>query len=53
MAVVGLDHYALLCTDPDRTTRFYSEVVGLKVGPRPALSFPGVWLYAGEQPIVG
>jgi len=52
MAVVGLDHYALLCTDPDRTTRFYSEVVGLKVGPRPALSFPGVWLYAGEQPIV-
>jgi catechol 2,3-dioxygenase-like lactoylglutathione lyase family enzyme len=52
MAVIGLDHYALLCTDPERTTRFYSEIVGLKAGPRPPLSFPGVWLYAGEQPIV-
>jgi catechol 2,3-dioxygenase-like lactoylglutathione lyase family enzyme len=52
MPVVGLDHYALLCSDPQRTTRFYEEVVGLRVGPRPALSFPGVWLYAGDQPIV-
>lgn len=52
MAVVGLDHYALLCSDPGRSTRFYEEIVGLKVGPRPNLSFPGVWLYAGEVPIV-
>jgi catechol 2,3-dioxygenase-like lactoylglutathione lyase family enzyme len=52
MAVVGLDHYALLSSDPERTTRFYSEIVGLKVGPRPTLSFPGVWLYAGDYPIV-
>jgi catechol 2,3-dioxygenase-like lactoylglutathione lyase family enzyme len=52
MAVVGLDHYALICSDPQRTTRFYEQVVGLRVGPRPALSFPGVWLYAGDQPIV-
>ena len=34
------------------TTRFYEEIVGLRAGPRPALSFPGVWLYAGDQPIV-
>jgi catechol 2,3-dioxygenase-like lactoylglutathione lyase family enzyme len=52
MAVVGLDHYALLCTDPERTTRFYSDIVGLRVGPRPTLSFPGVWLYAGDTPLV-
>ncbi|MCL4799036.1 MAG: VOC family protein [Burkholderiales bacterium] len=52
MAVVGLDHYALLSSNPERTTRFYSEIVGLKVGPRPNLSFPGVWLYAGDHPIV-
>ena len=52
MPVVGLDHYALLCSEPERTTRFYEEIVGLRVGPRPALSFPGVWLYAGDQPIV-
>ena len=52
MAVVGLDHYALLSSDPQRTTRFYEEIVGLKVGARPQLSFPGVWLYAGDAPIV-
>jgi catechol 2,3-dioxygenase-like lactoylglutathione lyase family enzyme len=52
VAVVGLDHYALLSSEPERTTRFYSEIVGLKVGPRPPLSFPGVWLYAGDHPIV-
>jgi catechol 2,3-dioxygenase-like lactoylglutathione lyase family enzyme len=52
MAVVGLDHFALLCSDPDRTTQFYVDVVGLKVGPRPQLSFPGVWFYSGDTPIV-
>ena len=36
MAVVGLDHYALLCSDPERTTRFYEHIVGLKPGPRPS-----------------
>jgi catechol 2,3-dioxygenase-like lactoylglutathione lyase family enzyme len=52
MAVVGLDHYALLSSDPERSTRFYEQIVGLKAGPRPTLSFPGVWLYAGDIPIV-
>lgn len=52
MAVVGLDHYALLSSNPERTTRFYEDIIGLKVGPRPKLSFPGIWLYAGERPIV-
>ena len=52
MAVTGLDHYALLTTDGERTTRFYTEVVGLEVGYRPQLAFEGVWLYAGGQPIV-
>lgn len=52
MTVVGLDHYALLCSDPQRTARFYEQIVGLKVGPRPELSFPGLWLYAAANPIV-
>jgi catechol 2,3-dioxygenase-like lactoylglutathione lyase family enzyme len=52
MAIAGLDHYALLSSDPERTTRFYEDIVGLKVGFRPPLSFPGVWLYAGEHPVV-
>lgn len=52
MAVTGLDHYALLTSDIGRTTRFYTDVVGLEVGYRPELSFKGVWFYAGGQPIV-
>ena len=52
MAITSLDHYALLSSDPERTTRFYTDVVGLSVGFRPELSFPGVWLYAGAEPVV-
>ena len=52
MPIAALDHYALLSSDPERTTRFYTEVVGLSVGFRPELSFPGVWLYAGNEPLV-
>lgn len=52
MPITGLDHYALLTSDPERTTRFYTDIVGLRVGFRPELSFPGVWLYAGDEPIV-
>ena len=36
---------------PDLTA-FYSEVIGLTVGPRPPFESPGVWLYAEETPIV-
>lgn len=52
MPVTGLDHYAILSSDPERSTRFYEQVIGLRVGERPQLSFPGVWLYAGDVPIV-
>ena len=53
MVVTGLDHNALLSSDPERTTWFYTDIVGLTVGFRPPdLSFPGVWLYAGKTPIV-
>jgi len=52
MTIRGLDHYALLSSDAERTTRFYVDVVGLSVGERPELSFPGIWLYADDRPIV-
>jgi catechol 2,3-dioxygenase-like lactoylglutathione lyase family enzyme len=52
MTIRGLDHYALLSSDAERTTRFYVDIVGLSVGERPELSFPGIWLYADDRPIV-
>ncbi|HTU88269.1 MAG TPA: VOC family protein [Solirubrobacteraceae bacterium] len=47
MTVVVLEHVLVLCDDIERTRDFYCDVVGLAVGERPPLEFPGYWLYAG------
>lgn len=52
MAVERLDHYTIRTGDLDATRRFYTEVLGLSVGPRPAFTFPGLWLYGGRDPVV-
>jgi len=52
MAVAGMNHFTVLTDDVDETVRFYGELLGLEPGPRPALRFPGAWLYAGGQPIL-
>ena len=49
MPVQRLDHYSIRTTDLEATRRFYTEVVGLSVGPRPAFPFPGLWLYTSEE----
>ncbi|HET6866821.1 MAG TPA: VOC family protein, partial [Solirubrobacteraceae bacterium] len=38
-----------LADDIDVTRDFYCQVVGLSVGARPPLAFPGYWLYAGAD----
>jgi catechol 2,3-dioxygenase-like lactoylglutathione lyase family enzyme len=50
MSAVGLEHVLVLSDDIDRTRDFYCDVVGLSVGDRPALEFPGYWLYADAIP---
>ena len=50
MTIVGLEHVLVLSDDIDRTRDFYCEVVGLSVGDRPPLEFPGYWLYADTTP---
>jgi catechol 2,3-dioxygenase-like lactoylglutathione lyase family enzyme len=52
MSVTGMEHVLVLSDDIDRTREFYCEVVGLEVGDRPALAFPGYWLYAGATACV-
>ncbi|MBU6297903.1 MAG: VOC family protein [Alphaproteobacteria bacterium] len=52
MAVDVLEHFTVRCTNLERTRDFYSEVIGLRVGPRPDFDFAGYWLYLGEQPVV-
>ena len=41
-----MEHVLVLSDDIQRTRDFYCDVVGLEVGERPPLAFPGYWLYA-------
>lgn len=44
-----LNHYSIRSTDLDACQRFYEDVLGLAVGPRPPFPFPGLWLYEGDS----
>ena len=50
MTVTSMEHVLVLSDDIETTREFYCGVVGLRVGQRPPLGFPGYWLYAGETP---
>jgi catechol 2,3-dioxygenase-like lactoylglutathione lyase family enzyme len=52
MTDVALEHVLVLCDDIERTRDFYCRAVGLEVGERPALQFPGYWLYSGATACV-
>ena len=45
MSVVALEHVLVLADDIEQTREFYVRAVGLEVGSRPPLEFPGYWLY--------
>jgi catechol 2,3-dioxygenase-like lactoylglutathione lyase family enzyme len=47
MTVRSLEHFLVLADDIDATRDFYCDALGLSVGARPPLAFPGYWLYAG------
>ena len=47
MALHGLEHVLVLTDDLEATRAFYCDVLGFEVGERPALEFPGYWLYLG------
>jgi len=45
--IVGMNHFTVLAEDERATLDFYVGLLGLTVGPRPDLGFPGAWLHAG------
>ena len=49
MPLSKLSHYSIRTLDLDATCRFYTEVLGFTVGPRPPFNFPGLWLYNGSH----
>ncbi len=46
MSVSAIEHVLVLSDDIDGTRDFYRHAMGLEVGDRPPLAFPGYWLYA-------
>ncbi len=52
MAIERLDHYSIRTADVESTRKFYTELLGFEVGPRPDFPFPGVWLYQGGIAVV-
>lgn len=50
MEIKRVDHYSIRTPDLEASRRFYTDVIGLREGPRPPFNFPGYWLYSGEPP---
>lgn len=45
--IVGMNHFTILAEDEAATLDYYVGLLGLTVGSRPDLGFPGAWLHAG------
>ncbi len=45
--IVGMNHFTVIAENAQATLDFYVGLLGLTVGHRPDLGFPGAWLYAG------
>ena len=52
MPLHALNHFTICPLDLDKTKDFYADVLGLEVGYRPPLNFPGYWLYSAGMPTV-
>lgn len=50
--LLSLGHVTVLSADFERTERFYCDLLGMRIGPRPAIRIPGRWLYIGDQAVV-
>jgi catechol 2,3-dioxygenase-like lactoylglutathione lyase family enzyme len=51
MKLAGVHHVSLNVEDAEKTGRFYIDVLGLEVLPRPDFPFAGYWLRTGNQEI--
>lgn len=46
---LSLNHFSIRTTHLEASRRFYEDVLGLTVGPRPSFPFPGIWMYGGDH----
>lgn len=47
-----LGHVTIRTDELEATREFFTDVLGLSVGERPAFRFPGYWLYGDGRPLV-
>ena len=52
MQIGRLDHVNVRTAQLDAMIKWYDEILGLRMGPRPNFPFPGAWLYSGEDAVV-
>ena len=52
MGLKRLDHINVNTTQLEKLKAFYSDVLGMRPGPRPNFSFGGAWMYCEDQPAV-
>jgi catechol 2,3-dioxygenase-like lactoylglutathione lyase family enzyme len=52
MPLLKLEHLLVLTDDIDETRDFYCGALGLELGDRPPLEFPGYWLYVEGVPCI-
>jgi catechol 2,3-dioxygenase-like lactoylglutathione lyase family enzyme len=52
MPLTKMEHYLVLTDDIDATRDFYVQALGMHVGFRPPLGFPGYWVYVGDTPCI-
>lgn len=52
MQVRRLDHVNIRTSRVETMLAWYGDILGLRIGPRPAFPFPGAWLYAEDVAII-
>ena len=52
MPLTQIEHYLVLTDDIDATRDFYLNALGMELGFRPPLGFPGHWVYIGAVPVI-
>jgi catechol 2,3-dioxygenase-like lactoylglutathione lyase family enzyme len=50
--LLSLGHVTVRSADFARTERFYCDLLGMRIGPRPAIAVDGRWFYVGDEAVV-
>ncbi len=52
MPLDEMDHFSIRTVKLEESKEFYETILGMSVGDRPPLDFPGYWMYVGKMAVV-